>query len=322
MRVAIAEMSGDLFIISSFTVDRPNHRWLCLQSMSSQPFADSLAVVPQDIFQDLIKRDVAPDTDGRLWPTEAILAGPGLDRFRHEVIAALDTTGYVVVRLPVGATDHELTIASWNLLGSIGAPIAQYASGELIYSVKVAAGEAAASSHYSNSAATGGFHTDGSLLAEPPTVAALTCLVPADEGGETVLVPAETIIDRLSEVGGALAALQSVQPFAASTAPEELVLRAPVLDVQSPAPFRYLRRYIEAGHQLEGSNPTLELMCAFDVIDEFVVDPDHQIAVGLRRGEMLIWRNGRFIHGRRPFATTGASRHLVRIYAVEDRPAN
>ncbi|MFF4804436.1 TauD/TfdA family dioxygenase [Streptomyces sp. NPDC001351] len=235
-----------------------------------------------------------------------------------------------VVGLPTALNDHELTVATWNLVTLLLRPVAQYETGELIYPVEVRAG-GPSSSHYSASAAAGGLHTDGSLLQLPPDVAVLLCLSEADEGGETVLVPVKSVHRHLARSHPALLPLlHDDQPFATDDDRERPRRWAPVLrdaegserkegSGESSSPRgRYLRKYIEAGWRLAGRPGPGELTQALDAVDSFILNTAEQLTFPLRRGEVLFWRNEEFFHGRNAFTEHSRRRRLVRIYGQDD----
>ncbi|GCE00797.1 TauD/TfdA family dioxygenase [Embleya hyalina] len=264
-------------------------------------------------------RTVAPATPDDRWPVEAPPLDGDLRAGAEAVDGVLRAEGSVIVTLPADLDDHALTVATWNLVCAFSRPVPQYDTGELVYPVEVRAGESG-SSHYSASRAAGGFHTDGSLLAKPPAIGVLLCLCPADSGGETILVEAERIRAALAAVDPVfLELLSRPQPFAAEDDAGRVRRWAPVLSANAGVVgLRYLRRYLVAGWERAGRTCPDGLVDAFDVIDEVATDPDVQRPHALCRGEVLIWRNSRHVHGRRAFEERRRRRRLVRIYAADD----
>lgn len=82
--------------------------------------------------------------------------------------------------------------------------------------------------------------------------------------------------------------------------------------------MRYLRRYLESGWLSAAGAVPLELTAAMDAIDHFTMAEENQTAYLLRRGEALLWRNERYIHGRRAFTEHSSARRLVRMYAGDE----
>ncbi|WP_409471656.1 TauD/TfdA family dioxygenase [Streptomyces sp. HC307] len=268
----------------------------------------------------LTARTVARDTPSNAWPTDAPpLVEGGFRAGAEEVERVVRTEGCAIVMLPTELDDHELTVATWNLVSAVYKPVSQYESGELVFPVEVRPGESG-SSHYSASKAAGGFHTDGSLMAQPPAVGVLLCLSPADSGGETILVEAELIRRAVAAADPAFPELLGqLQPFAAEDDVRDVRQWAPVLSTRdSGVGLRYLRRYLVAGWERTDRAIPDGLTDAFDVIDKVAGDPEAQRPHALQRGEVLFWRNSRYVHGRRAFEEREQRRRLVRIYGADD----
>jgi alpha-ketoglutarate-dependent taurine dioxygenase len=195
-------------------------------------------------------------------------------------------------------------------------PTPQYESGELIYPVEV--NESAPEvSHYSGSSKAGGYHTDGTLLPEPPDVAGLFGLSSA-EGGETLVMDGVALADQLDpkyvevlcepvhfDVKGQIAGL---------TTKRQPVIRRDADDFE----LRYSRMYIEQGYETAGLALPPELRRAMDAFDEASLAPRNQTPVLLSRGVTLLWNNRRILHGRRPFREQSSRRRLRRVYGALD----
>ncbi|MEU2358674.1 TauD/TfdA family dioxygenase [Streptomyces misionensis] len=278
------------------------------------------ARISLDVIAGLTARTVARGTPADAWPIDAPSLVDGALRAGVEALEqVLRTEGCATAVLPADIDDHVLTVAAWNLVSAISRPVPQYDTGELVYPVEVRSGESG-SSHYSASKAAGGFHTDGSLLAQPPAIGVLLCLSPADSGGETILVDAERIQQALVEADPAfLELLGQPQPFAAEDDAGDVRQWAPVLSTRDgTVGLRYLRRYLAAGWERAGRSAPGRLADAFDVIDAVAADPGAQRWHPLQRGEVLFWRNSRYAHGRRAFEEHTQRRRLVRIYGADD----
>ncbi|MGH3567396.1 MAG: TauD/TfdA family dioxygenase [Pseudonocardia sp.] len=267
----------------------------------------------------LMRRSVDPATAATDWPLEAPTASADLLAAVAPVVTTLGDERSVVVALPERLGDHELTVATWNLLSLFARPVPQYDTGELVYPVEVRPGEGGAS-HYSASADSGGLHTDGSLLAEPPDFGALLCLSNADDGGETVLIDARSVYKHLRDAHPhLLPVVTGEHPYATEDDRDRPRQWAPLMRVDGgEVTVRYLRKYIVAGWRLAGA-PFPELLIeALDAIDEFAGRTSRQRAYPLRRGEVLVWRNHCHLHGRRTFTERASQRRLVRFYGRRD----
>lgn len=227
-------------------------------------------------------------------------------------------SGAVVIEFAAEeATDDEITSVGWNFLTCFCAPVPQYRSGELIYPVEVT-DDAPGESHYSRSSDSGNLHTDGTFLPRPPDVAALLCLSAAGKGGETVLVDGHELVPELrSRNAGAVEILSREHPFdCLGQLPGYETRRQPIVSqTEGGYVLRYLRRYIEQGYAKEGEAIPAELAEAMDELDALTADEARQDPVRLERGQMLVFDNHRFLHGRHAFSEDeGQRRRLRRIY--------
>jgi alpha-ketoglutarate-dependent taurine dioxygenase len=241
------------------------------------------------------------------------------DTCRQIVYYLRSGPGAVVVGLVTGALgDADLGAVAWNLFTSFARPIPQYDTGELIYPVQVA-DNAPAVSHYSQSRQAGGFHTDGTLLPRPPDIAALVCVSQASSGGATVLIDGQLLCSELGAVKpDAVTVLQAPHHFdALGQVPGLATKQQPILDwSDGHVRVRYLRQYIEDGYRRIGEPVPAELDSAMDALDTASGQERYQAEVLLRRGQLLIWDNNRFLHGRRAFDEDGSRRRLLRIYGT------
>jgi hypothetical protein len=269
-------------------------------------------LVPDSHPADSMPRDPLPDP------------GPVLETVKDVDAHVRGEPGAVVVDFDVrDATDDEVTSVGWNFFTCLCTPVPQYRTGELIYPVEVA-DVAPGESHYSRSSDSGNLHTDGTFLPRPPDVAALLCLSSAQSGGETILIDGRELIAELrSRNPDAVAILSRDHPFdCLGQLPGYETRRQPIF-TESGRGFvlRYLRKYIEQGYAKTGKDVPAGLTDALDQLDALASDEARQDAVRLARGQMLVFDNHRFLHGRRAFSEAkGRRRRLRRIYgAYEER---
>lgn len=261
------------------------------------------------------------------WPTDP----PGrlhhdIANIREQIVANLRSDpGAVVVGMsaaPLG--DVDLIAVAFNLFTCFARPVPQYRTGELIYPVEVSdnaevSDSAAGVSHYSRSSLTGGFHTDGTLLSRPPDIAALVCVSRASSGGETVLIDGHAVCRELkTATPHAVTVLSAPHHFdVMGQIPGLETKEQPVLDWSGrDVQVRYLRQYIEDGYRKIAKPIPAELVLAMDALDAATMLERHQTEILLDRGQLLIWDNNRFLHGRRAFDENGSRRRLRRIYGV------
>lgn len=261
------------------------------------------------------------------WPTDP----PGqlhhdIANIREQIVTNLRSDpGAVVVGMSAATLgDVDLCAVAWNLFTCVARPVPQYITGELIYPVEVSDNaevpdHAAKVSHYSRSSRTGGFHTDGTLLSRPPGIAALVCISQASSGGETVLIDGRAVCRELkTATPDAITVLSAPHHFDVMGQIAGLETKEqPILDWSGRhVQVRYLRQYIEDGYVRVAKPIPAELVLAMDALDAATMREQYQTEILLGRGQLLIWDNNRFLHGRRAFNENGSKRRLRRIYGV------
>lgn len=260
--------------------------------------------------------DAAREEDWRLEPSGA---RPNLltTHERDRILRRLRQSGMVRLRLGRSGeplTDPELCAAGLLVFDALVGTMAQYDDGTIVARVEdVSAGKGL--THYSKSSAHGLYHTDGTMLAKPPTYVGLLCSRPARQGGETCLIPVKTLVERVvAEAPQAAEILEQMLPFASSA-------ENGVCDVRWAHPLSKDRRRMRflAKYLLEGvarHRPGLEAdiqQCARvieRVCDQVAARHGHR----LERGDLLVWDNRTHLHGRTPFSSESNGRLLWRFY--------
>ena len=269
----------------------------------------------------LLARRIPLDTPLDAWPVSAPPASAESD----EAVAAwrreIGERGLVLFDTATADLDDEAVVsAAWNAFTLMADVVPQYPTGELIDYIEVFP-SATGSSHYSRTNATGGYHMDGTLLPQPPDMVLLACLSAAAEGGATIVMDATEICSALSAAGDHLLdVLGRTHPFSPGSG-EPGPVQPVLVENGSRASLHYLRFYLEQGYLGRGQGVPSDLVAAMDVIDTFTADPANQVAVTLRRGQVLIFDNLRFIHGRRAFVNDEQRgvRRLRRVYGMHPR---
>ncbi|SDS68408.1 Taurine catabolism dioxygenase TauD, TfdA family [Streptomyces sp. TLI_053] len=165
-------------------------------------------------------------------------------------------------------------------------------------------------------------HTDRSHGPESPWLLGLLCIRPARAGGESLLVSARAVHDRLAEQDpSALHHLYQDFHFG----------RGPDFDRVSPVfqqrrhglHVQYNRYWIERGQQETGRPFPPGRLAALDTLHGVLTDPGTVLRVPMRRGDLLLLDNTAVLHGRTGFSDPvgpGERRCLARVWA--DRPAD
>ncbi len=238
-----------------------------------------------------------------------------VDRLRRELIAG---RGFELIRgLPVDQLRVEEAGQVFTELGRLlGLPRSQNAAGDLLGHVKnVGADVTDPNVRIYQTDKRQTFHTDST------DVVGLCCLETAASGGESLLVSAATIYNRMLRRAPELAAML-FQPVATDRRGEvppgqKPYFTIPVLNWYDNAlTVIYQRQYIQSATRFEDAPPLTEQMTwALDLFDEIANDPTVHIRMTLERGDMQFVHNHSLLHDRTGFVDrAGSPRHLLRLW--------
>lgn len=232
--------------------------------------------------------------------------------------------GFVVLdRIPVGQCSPSRARALFWLLGcEFGLPMTQDIAGTLLFDVKDKGYDVTRGARFSGTTAESSFHTDNAFGQVIPDLVALLCLRPAVKGGESQLISALTLHNRLlSRHADLLPCLY--QPFWFDRRGEFLPGETPIS--QSPIfswasgelTVRYLHYYIEVGHQKAGRPLTRRQLRALEVLESLLRLPEFRVEFRLRAGQVLLTNNHWILHNRTAFEDSTRPperRHYVRLW--------
>ncbi len=176
-----------------------------------------------------------------------------------------------------------------------------------------------------------GFHTDSSAVDTLPDLVGLLCEEPSRNGGHSLISNAMHAYWRLRvSAPESLELLEKefirdvVTPGKESTDENLRRNRFPIFDGGPEGKgrtFRYMRYWIEQGHEKAGSPLTERQRAALDVLDETLASPDNVVRLYLERGEQLWVNNRRIAHGREGYADSpGNCRRLQRLWLETHKP--
>jgi hypothetical protein len=242
----------------------------------------------------------------------------GAEDFR----AALETgRGWAIVQ--TGHIPPEDSPAVFWLVGQfLGRPMAQNVQGTLLYDVRDSGQDVRYGARFSVTNADSTFHTDNSFGDEVLDYVGLLCLNSARSGGRSQIVSGHTVWNELRARHPAAAEVLG-QPFhfdrrGGLRPGEDPTARFPVFDGSGPGLLiRYLRYWIEAGHDKAGQPLTSAQLAALDRLGEVVGDPALRVEFDLRPGEMLFVNNRWIFHNRTAFEDhpePERKRHYVRLW--------
>lgn len=215
---------------------------------------------------------------------------------------------------------------------AMGRPINTYGT---LYEVTDRGGEYRRQSiPVSQTRAATGFHTDSSQRETLPDLVGLHCLEASPSGGESLVCCGPMVHDRLA-ARDAPSCRQLYRPYIRDLvtpgSPDDrsslLANRIPVF-APSKGPggvdVRYMRYWIERGHEKARSPLTVSDVAAFDALDDLLTDPELVVPLRLAPGDALWLNNRTVLHNRTAYRDDPQRpRRLLRMWVdcttVNDR---
>lgn len=218
------------------------------------------------------------------------------------------------VTAPIPGLSHDIPrmrLAALALTSCLGDPLVQNAMGErsiLVFDRDVSK-TMADGQRYHQSREGGSLHTDNVNVPNTWEYMLLTCLKPAMQGGENILVSGFSLYNYLEEN----------DPTAIETLSEDFLFefrgfdsrfyRAPILffnKLGQPC-FRWLRDYIESAHRRASVPLTPKQLAAMDALTAASLKPELQVHYRFRQGEILFANDMQLLHGRTAFVDAAPS---------------
>lgn len=238
----------------------------------------------------------------------AILPGPARDRYSAQ----------------------EMQICYWLIGQMLGRPIEQNVQGALLYDVRDTGQDVRYGARFSVTNAESTFHTDNSFGAGVADYVGLLCIEPAKSGGLSQVVSGYSVHNELlAHHGDVLEILY--QPMhidrRGGTRPgEPPTALHPVLWWDGRGlMYRYLRYWIETGHEKIGQPLTQTQRRALDVLDQTANQPPLRVEFALRSGDLFFINNRWILHNRTAFVDHDEPerrRHLVRLWLEAFAPSS
>ena len=237
--------------------------------------------------------------------------------------------GFVVLDgIPVERWSPSRARALFWLLGHrFGRPVTQDVAGTLLFDVKDKGYDVTQGARFSGTTVESSFHTDNAFGETVPNLVGLLCLRPALEGGQSQLISALTLHNRLLDRHADLLTCL-YQPFCFDRRGEFLqgespVSRHPVFSWASgELTMRYLHYYIEVGHRKAGHPLSQRQFRALEVLKELLRLPELRVEFRLRPGQVLLTNNHWILHNRTGFEDSPRPqerRHFVRLWLSRRR---
>lgn len=267
-----------------------------------------------------LRRQPRPDAEVRLTDTQRAVCAPEL----QPVAEAIERgRGFAVVRVPAaGYSKAELTTLYWLIGQALGEPFEQNVQGTLLYDVTDKGQDLTKGARFSVTNYESSFHTDNSFGSSVLDYVGLLCLQNAKAGGVSQVMSCYAVHDELAKHHPAELAILS-QPFhvdrRGGLRPGETPTAFfPVLQWDGvELLFRYLRYWIQAGHEKVGQPLTPEQIKALDTLDEVLKRRELMAEFSLEPGDMYFINNRWILHNRTAFEDwpeLERRRHLVRLW--------
>jgi alpha-ketoglutarate-dependent taurine dioxygenase len=270
---------------------------------------------------DRVKGDTRPVTELRPDPDLAAAFAADAAAARS---ALEDGRGFVTVTAgDPGRYSHAEHAALYWLFGSVlGRPVVQNVQGTLLYDVKDTGQDVKYGARFSVTNAESSFHTDSSFMETVTDYVGLLCLNASKSGGLSQVVSGYAVREQLrTRDPAALAEL--TRPFHVDRrggvrAGEEPTARYPVFGEHPRGLLiRYLRYWIEVGHEKAEAPLTADQLHALDALDRVAGDPGLRAEFAMRPGDMLFVNNRWILHNRTAFedhTEPDRRRHLLRLW--------
>ena len=239
-------------------------------------------------------------------------------------LALESTRGFVIVQPPPGdrLAEDDLRLLYWLVGMGLGQPVVQNVQGTLLYDVRDMGQDLTKGARFSVTNYESSFHTDNSFGTEIVDYVGLLCLQTAKSGGHSQVVSGIAVGDELRaqhcEVFEILKQPFHIDRRGGVREGESATIQFPViLGDDKNLIVRYLRYWIEAGHEKVGQPLTEERVSALNLFDEVLNRPDLRVEFDLKPGDMYFINNRWILHNRTAFEDhlePERRRHLVRLW--------
>jgi alpha-ketoglutarate-dependent taurine dioxygenase len=250
--------------------------------------------------------------------TAALLGRREAPSFFSAVRSAIAADGFALARMPgfaqlAAAEQDMLAVAVAGVLGQ-PSPVGN-ATEIIVWDVRPRP-ELSAAQRARNISVSDGeacLHTDSAFSNVPERWFALWCVRPANDGGESILVDAAAVIDRMTADPALRPAVDTLMTHDVPIWDGQrlLSIRTLVRDGDGKVAIRYRADLLREGLQRAELDPRDPVTEALGALTAELDDEASRVIVPLKADSLLIVDNHRVLHARRHFADPG--RHLLRV---------
>ncbi|MBI5773153.1 MAG: TauD/TfdA family dioxygenase [Verrucomicrobia bacterium] len=234
-----------------------------------------------------------------------------------------DGRGFVILTFPVERFPKaEWPLVYWLTGQLLGEPFEQNVQGTVLYDVTDKGQDLTKGARFSVTNYESSFHTDNSFGGDVLDYVGLLCLEVAKAGGVSQMMSGYAVHDELARHHPAELALLC-QPFhvdrRGGLRPGETpTAHFPVMQWDGgELLLRYLRFWIQAGHEKVGQPLTPAQAKALDTLDEVLKQRDLMAEFSVKPGDIFFINNRWLLHNRTAFEDwpeLERRRHLVRLW--------
>ncbi len=262
-------------------------------------------------------------------PVTAIRVDEGVRaRLRDELRQAIEELehgrGFVVIdRVPMDRySGQEAQVVYWVVGELLGIPFEQNVQGTLLYDVRDTGQDLSQGARFSVTNYESSFHTDNSFGDRVLDYVGLLCLHTAKSGGISQVVSGYAVHRELAkqhpDVLNTLCQPFHVDRRGGTREGDSPTVRVPILQMCDDGLLvRYLRYWIQVGHEKIGQPLTTEQVHALDLFDSVLARQDLRAEFTLEPGQMFFINNRWILHNRTAFedySELERRRHYVRLW--------
>ena len=250
---------------------------------------------------------------------------PSLARSMSEFRGRLDKgTGFMVLHtgLAEALTETDFEILGWALCNYFGQIIRQGIDHDLrLFTVADKGAANTDPTRIGASAKRSAKHSDnGCLEPRPPCYLGLFCYQSSDQGGESTIISAQSILGTIiNERPDLLSHYFQTYHF---RAPQSHVwpskgptIQKPILEFKNGELLvHYARVMITPGMEMAGNPLSPTQIEALDFLDEILERPELNFKTMLNPGDLLVMNNLAFLHGREAFSPEGSGDRNLKRY--------